>query len=261
MTVLVGRDRISRALRGIPELLGELDVTLSRTDAIGDPDTRSASRPGPERSLPYHIGASNVRGELVRVLRELVVQAGSTPGSGPEQDAAHLFARLPELTDDSPVLSGLAQVLVPTVEWARRVIDRPAERFTLGICECGVALHAADEAETVDCRCGRTHDVRARRNALLAQAQSRLGTAAELARLVTSVSEMPLTAALIRQWAARGKLAKYEIGGRTVYRIGDVLRLHHRPPAPTTRGRGALLVRFCGVTRRGIGLQPQAPSE
>ncbi|MBV6758368.1 hypothetical protein [Rhodococcus opacus] len=51
-----------------------------------------------------------------------------------------------------------------------------------------------------------------------------LATAAEIETL-TAVTGERVKASTVRVWASRGKLAGVEIQGRTVYRLGDVVRL------------------------------------
>ncbi|MFJ4652708.1 hypothetical protein ACIP5Y_15715 [Nocardia sp. NPDC088792] len=224
------RDEVMRALAAVPGLLVELDTTLARSDAIGVAKAGGAAATR-QRALPYHKGASDAHDALARVLRyyalRVAVLTRRQAPRAPRDHAVYLRAHLPRIPGDAPALAGIHPALPSAVDAARAIIDRPAERFCIGLCDCGARLYAIEEQSEVSCAgCGREHSVAERRTVLLSQARDMVGTAVELARILPWFSGKPVTANAIRQWAARGKLTGRVVGGETVYRIGDVLRVH-----------------------------------
>ncbi|WP_225725471.1 MULTISPECIES: DUF1922 domain-containing protein [unclassified Nocardia] len=221
-----------RALAAIPGLLVELDTTLSRGDAVGASKLTGTAGAGVRRrSLPYHKGASDAHAALARTLRYYALRVAFLAGEPvpPTSQGHAIFLRkqLPRIPDDAPVLDGIHPALPAAVDAARAIIDRPAERLCVGLCDCGIRLYAMDGQSTLRCSgCGHEYSVAERRVALLSQARDMVGTATELSRILPWFSGKPLTANAIRQWAARGKLIGHSVGGEIVYRIGDVLRLH-----------------------------------
>ncbi|MFB7722259.1 hypothetical protein [Nocardia sp. NPDC056100] len=226
------RGEVMRALAAVPGLLAELDTTLSRGDAVGAPKVTGAASGGARRpALPFHGGASDAHAEIARVLRYYAVRVAilvrRPAPRAPGEQAVFLRGQLPRVPDDAPVLAGIHPALPDAVAAARATIDRPAERLCIGLCDCGSRLYAVDEQTVARCPgCGREYAVAERRGALLSQARDMVGTASELARILPWFSGKPVTANAIRQWAARGKLIGYSVAGETVYRIGDVLRVH-----------------------------------
>jgi hypothetical protein len=116
--------------------------------------------------------------------------------------------------------------LVPIVERAEVVIDRRPEKTYAGPCDiCRRDLYVDPGQATVVCEhCGIGYDLAARRTWLLSVAYDRLATATETARAL-STWELPVSDALIRQWAHRGRLAVrgHDRTGAAMYRIGDVV--------------------------------------
>ncbi|MFF2555746.1 hypothetical protein ACFVUS_32380 [Nocardia sp. NPDC058058] len=226
------RHEVMRALAAVPGLLDELDTTLSRGDAVGAPRVTGAAGGGGRRpALPFRKGASDAHAELARTLRYYAVRvailARRPAPRAPGEQSVFLCRQLPRIPDDAPVLAGIHPALPDAVAAARAAIDRPADRLCIGLCDCGSRLYGVEEQTVVRCPgCDREYAVAERRGSLLAQARDMVGTATELARILPWFSGKPVTANAIRQWAARGKLTGYTVAGETVYRIGDVLRVH-----------------------------------
>lgn len=114
----------------------------------------------------------------------------------------------------------------------RRMVDRPADKWFAGPCDqCERDLYATTGAAEVACHeCDLVYDVNARRAWLLQQAEDRLVNATMLARAVSWLGAMPLTAARVWKWAERERIvakAHETQGGRVLplYRIGDALDL------------------------------------
>jgi hypothetical protein len=114
----------------------------------------------------------------------------------------------------------------------RRLVDRPADRWFAGPCDqCARDLYAKTGAAEVACReCDLIYDVNDRRTWLLGQAEDRLVNATMLARAVSWLGAVPLTAARVWKWAERDRIlvkGHETRGGRELplYRIGDALDL------------------------------------
>ncbi|MFB7719351.1 helix-turn-helix domain-containing protein [Nocardia sp. NPDC056100] len=221
---------VMRALHAIPDLLGELDTTMSRSDAIAPRYSGGRAPLGSRQPmLPYNKGAADARAQLVSALAKATgrvadVLARPTPRRTTDQ-LAFLTANLPVLEADSSVLECVGDIL-RAVRGAYVAIDRPQDHRVIGRCPCGAALYAADGSDVLNCdQCERVHSVPAMRSAALGRATDKLATAAQLARLLPSIAGANVTAERIRQWAARGKLPAHRVGGQTLYRVGDVLAI------------------------------------
>lgn len=134
----------------------------------------------------------------------------------------------------------------------RRFIDRPPETWYAGRCrvaddygECTTELYAISGARWVDCPgCGIRHDIRDRRERLLAEAADHHVTAYTAAlALVSWTDRLTNEAKLmdrIRRWRDRGKLHPVDVTAlrgrdRHLYRLGDIQDLL----AGTGKCRGA----------------------
>lgn len=147
--------------------------------------------------------------------------------SGPLVDALRFVARHADWLMHRPEAEQAYDELTAVVEGARRTIDTRGGQQYAGPCDvCERDMYAATGAAVVECKpCGVSHDMADRREWLLSAAEDRLATAAELARAVSGLGQ-PVTAATIRQWASRGRLAAHGMDGtRPRYRVGDVTQL------------------------------------
>lgn len=124
-----------------------------------------------------------------------------------------------------------------------RLVDRPAERWYAGICSapigddehCPAEVYARADRGHIECQeCGEQHDVQARREYLLGEAENVLATASEAARAVTVWSDYDRgETRLVRRisdWQRRKRIETRghveELGRmRPTYRIGDILDL------------------------------------
>ncbi|SLG40183.1 Uncharacterised protein [Mycobacteroides abscessus subsp. abscessus] len=226
------RRTLLQTLAGVPDLLAELDVTITRTDVVrGAPVGKSGHRPV---VVPFNQRASDARVSLERALRTYALRVAIVTGSpaphGPARHAAYLAAWLPMIPDDAPSINGIYAAIVGAAAEARRAIDRPPGRVYVGACDCGAHLYAREGADEVECRvCSLTWPVAERREWMVEQARDRVGTPAILARLMPWFDDRPIQESTIRQWARRRKLtAVPSEGGPPMYRLGDVLDLHRR---------------------------------
>lgn len=108
-----------------------------------------------------------------------------------------------------------------------RVVDRPADHWYAGRCDCGQDLHPVAGAKAIRCReCGVVHDLEARKAWLLDQAEDVLAIANWCAATLNRLG-VPTTASTIRTWAERSRLAShgFDAAGRPLYRLGTVREL------------------------------------
>jgi hypothetical protein len=116
----------------------------------------------------------------------------------------------------------------------RQVIDAPPPLWYAGPCweqagvgRCPGELYAIATSGTVRCpECHFPHAVAARRQWLLKEAVDALAHAEMLAAAL-SVLDRPITAAMIRGYAHRGRIVAHSVDhlGRPRYRVGDVLQI------------------------------------
>lgn len=219
-----------QALAAVPDVLADLEITLSRAAVTGSPQHGGRTAiTGRDHGMPFHEGAATARLALLKTLAvlssHLSVDTGKPAPTQPQAQARYLAENLAALPADSPALAGVGDI-TRAVRVARRVVDRPVERRLLGPCGCGATLYGAPEDVVVRClECGRRQSAAAVRVAAVNSAADRMATAAELARILTSVTSKRVTPEVIRQWSARGKLTARRRGGDTVYRLGDVIAL------------------------------------
>lgn len=237
-------DQLGVALGDIAWLVDELDTTITRQRAL----PTEGGPTGAETPLPWHEKAS----EALRHLKAILVSWAlfcdaehvphQSPANGLPDDTAEALSRWLLWRIDGLTRHELGPDAVDEITDAvakcRRVIDRRPERWYAGPCtahpgggedsrECGSDLYAKRQTGDVECRdCGAVYDVAARRAWLLAEAEDRLADAATVARAVSWLGAVPLTPALVRKWAERGRIiAKGHDGSRPLYRIGDAIDL------------------------------------
>jgi hypothetical protein len=112
----------------------------------------------------------------------------------------------------------------------RRMVDRPQDRECIGPCDnCPEMLYRRPAARTATCRhCGTEYgDAAERRAGLMDNLQDRCLTAAEIEVAFTDIGHTPLTAARVRKWAQRDRIAAVGstlVKGRWMptYRVSDV---------------------------------------
>lgn len=215
---------LQRALDGVPEVLGDLDVTLSR-------QTSRMGRGGGGNStpLPYDRRASEagyvLRSTLVgwvRVLQE--ARPEEWPDDTAQAMARWLSQRLERLVRH-PAAPEAHGEITEAVRAAQRVTDRPAERQFAGRCACGAALYAKPGASRVQCRdCdGDAVDVQTQRDTMLSAIADQLLPAVQAADVLTRLAA-PLPADTVRHWARKGRLVPHgtDAAGHPLYRVSDV---------------------------------------
>jgi hypothetical protein len=223
---------LAYTLRDIPELLRELDVTITRRAKV-------AYRPGPGGTpeldpvtMPFHEGASNALEDLRGSLRGWAQNLADDEGEelpkswGLRSCAVYLAARAAQVRMRGWAPDMYVEVM-DAVRRARRAIDAPPDLVFMGRCgdPCNEELWCPPGAHSVECRaCGAVWE----RDELLAHftglAANVTAPAPVIARALTAQGK-PLDAMRIYQWRKRGHLAPVGRDARTgsdLYRLGDV---------------------------------------
>jgi hypothetical protein len=239
-------DTLKGDLSAIPWLLDDLEVTITRQDRLSDPSGRS----GGEHPLPIRINAMEARRDLNGTLAAWAMHiAGRLDGL--DRDTIWTELRLANylldhvgtiLTD--PAAGQIADEIGNARGLAQRTIDHPVQRVFAGPCEdCDKDLYAHPRAAEVACKtsdCGAIYPIEARRRWLLGKAEDQLLTAVELSRALPGLLRRPLTAAMIRGYAFRGRLTQHpplKLKGPPLYKCGDVLSLLNEIAEDEARGR------------------------
>lgn len=243
----------------IPELLRELNVTLSKQDRVGT--VSEGSRPqGHEKPMIYKHHASEARDKLVaggvvkwaRLIRvafplELDVNMPADP-------IQRLVAYI-DRAAHKEWFGDMASEISRLVAMAESTIDLATQRLEAGTCdECGTRISGSIDSPTVTCAgCGVAYQIEDRQQELFAAAQAHKVTAAQaevylgfflrltelrrsegLPSVLGPLADQPFSGALVRQWAKRERL--FEVGryiqpgvtgpeGWPLYRFGDVIQV------------------------------------
>lgn len=240
-------EELVMALRGVPGLVEDLEVTITRQSRTGGQQhgSRSADRP-----LVWNEHASTALTELTASLA-----AWSYEASCVEQDERDLLDFVYD--QDTPELArwlarnyrnarrldtagDLHAEILDRITVATRAVDLPPEKKFLGICNttrdddsgggntpCREDLYALPKQRWVTCKgCGENHDADQRRETLLADLEDQLIHAGLLASVIAGFG-VPVVSDTIRSWAHRGRLPVKgrDQHRRPLYRVGDVLDL------------------------------------
>ncbi len=239
---------LRRDLEAVPDLLADLEVTVSRQDKLADPSGRSTD----ERPLPLRPGPLEARDTLTATLGAWTHHVAARTGTGTrvfgaQASALWLLADLDVVRSD-PDAGQLADEIGFAVVTARRAVDKRLQRSYLGPCMnelseharkarpgaefCLHDLYAHPHAVEVTCEadgCGATWGVAELREWLLGEAEDQLRTATELSRALPDLLRIHITAATIRGWYRHGKIAQHppvptsDRPKDPTYRVGDVI--------------------------------------
>lgn len=236
---------LARALDAVPEVVRELDTTLSRQTSrtgagSGEIETDRAALVLRPTAFPYSGKASDAIDELKTILvgwaRVLMERDTSPPPADTLASvAAWLRERLSALVAHEAAEEAHREIL-GAMGAAERAVDRHPDRWYAGVCaaaldgdeRCQRDLYAKSAAAIVACpACGTRWDLVERRQWLLGMAEDVLATATEIARAVTTLGQ-PVTPEAIRGYVHRKQLFPHGsrvVGTREVpvYRLGDVL--------------------------------------
>jgi hypothetical protein len=232
-------------LRRVPELLGELDVAITR-------QTRFTSSSGGSRSaehpVPFNTGASAARvkviNDLTRWARDVLEYA---PRPWTRKVAGLVAANVPHrlLAALLPWVAAqeagpqLVEALTHRLRSAWATVDRPPQRAYAGPCpalRCPGTLYAVGSSDVARCdTCEHQGSAEAGRDAMRDRLDDRLFTATECERLTATLGDR-VPANKIRAWASRGRLVSHPgPAGDPAYLLRDVLAC----AASTTRRKAA----------------------
>lgn len=221
-------DQLARDLRTIPELVEDLDLTLSRQTAMG------SSGSGGDKPLPYNTSASDagslLRDTLTAWVKDLL--DGRHDWAPPEPTIPAMAVWLADRHSHlirHPAVTDIVEEIAAAVEAAGRVVDRPAERQYAGPCpepDCGEGLYAKPSAVVVTCwGCGTVHRMGERRDFLIAELRGTLATASQCAHILTQLLDngSVLRPSTVRNWALRGRILVrgHDQQGRPLYLVAD----------------------------------------
>lgn len=216
-------------LKAVPDLLVDLEVTITRQDKIGD--RQDGGRPS-ERPLPLRVGPMEARRYLVEALTnwacgiagDLALFAGERPDKGAAA-AEYLVAYL-----DRVALYERAGDLADEIGYAvingQRAVDKPLQPVFAGPCgECKGYLYAHPKAAEVACReCGHTYVVADRQRWMLGQIEDQVSHSAILSGFLRNLG-VTIAPSTIRHYASKGriKVISVDANRRALYRVGDIL--------------------------------------
>ncbi len=240
--------KLEHALADIPARAREVTITATRQARIGSGD---GGRKSSEVPLPFDWNASDLGWTLTNTLgtwaRHIAAERGiELPGRSVTDVVVWLLGQVewmrhrPEVVEMADEIGWLSKEL-------ERAVDHPADRWYAGVCGavsdeqlvdavfggplptgCPTELYAILGAKDVTCpNCGKVHSVDARRKYLLASAEDRWLSAADIARAVSQLGGTAVTGNRIRKWRFRGRLHVRGVtsSGVPTYHCGDVLDL------------------------------------
>lgn len=233
-------------LTDVPELLAELDITLSRQDRLTDPTNRT--RTGGERPLPYKPHVTPAVWLLHHTLHTWALDHGAPENSTTPGLAQHLLVNLHHI-QNHPDAGRLVDEITHAIHHAREAIDRPDDRRQfLGPCDAELddRSHCREEIYGVPWRdhatcdsCGARHHIATRQQWMRDIAHDHLGTSTEIAGYLRTTG-IHCTPDVIRGYVRRGRLAPATDTNPPLYRMADVLaalqdRYRHHNPRTTTK--------------------------
>lgn len=240
-------------LRAVPELLRELDTTITRQGSRGDGTGTSTCPAGcrhtPEEAkckVPVRLDFDPVASQAAMALRLCIhgwvriwdeqtpcwtqLRAGrdrllsSTEGQAALLTIANLGSR--------EWAAECAEEIREATEQGWRAIDRPPDLSFVGVCICGRQLMSQQGQATVTCRsCGQAWDTAASRAWMLDAVPG-------MADLQLTKPELAILAGLpvgtLHRWSSEKRIVSVGVNpkGQPLYRAGPVLdaTLHGTPP-------------------------------
>lgn len=212
-------DQAERDLSEVPTLVEELTI-----HATGQSRFAGGADSG---GLPYAEHAAQLLHDIVDLLAGAVavldLNHPRVPSAGGLSRVllAHID-RLPLHPEGPAIAASLRRWHAATMQ----AIDAPPERVYLGLCECGTAIHAPQDAAEFQCRtCGTTHDTAVLRESLTDRLRAVVASVTEL-EIIAKQCGYKATRKQIEGMIRHGRLARV---GRRVrpkrYRAGDLLAL------------------------------------
>lgn len=238
--------RLISDLAATPDLLAELDTTITRQARITTPSKGNGDKP-----IPYHGPASLAAGQIRAVLygwaKTLLEETDADALDYARADRAPAHWLMTHASDIR--MRDWAPDLADELDLASRdgwaCIDRPEERYYAGPCgneiplddgivQCGRVLWVKLANSSVRCpACLHVWDALERRDWLLRAAEDVLETARVIASALTVMRRRRVSPSTIRSWASEGVVeAMGERDGAKLYRVGDVIAAMDRPHIP-----------------------------
>ncbi|WP_116201294.1 hypothetical protein [Amycolatopsis circi] len=259
-------DDLTKALREVEWLYPELDVTITRQAKTKRGGVGFVTG-GSESSTPSNLGASKVADDLRDNLAGWVQNLWNdySVDRAPLDIVIHPWPlarwllRHPSWMAGCSYAADLFNEITSRVKRAWNTVLGPRDRLYLGICSadlmvggdengeplehCDRDLYGLPDRAFVACACGWEWDIQERRAWMLKAMEDQLLTATELSRALPTYldrpDDKPVTASMIRGYAARGRLLPHSDAasedplldevprGRRAprYRVGDVLDL------------------------------------
>ncbi len=155
-------------------------------------------------------------------------------------EAAWLSTQVPWLAKHPAAAEAFPELHRACDELAR-LVDRPAEKELVGMCDCGKVLYAPRHKAVITCpgpTCKLQWDVAESRDILRRALDDKLVTADHAARLgqyLDTDRTQEQIRKLINKWASRGELARHDLHGEDAFRFGDVAQRLARAPRRTQR--------------------------
>lgn len=248
-------------LRAIPDLLVELDVTVTK-QAKSSAGGVGFVTGNPEKGLPLNLGASTAGDDLRLKLVgwvESVAKAHTPRHPDGSQDRltlpehplplARWLLRHSSWVQSFDAANDLHEAITRAVKWVRTAIDRQKDRQCLGQCWalipveegyegpdelCRAELFVTEGKRDATCKdCGSTWDASGRRGWLLREMEDEFKTAADLSRALAAYVDQAVSPAMIRGYAHRGRLVPQEHDfddDKPRYRVGDLLDILFATP-------------------------------
>jgi hypothetical protein len=219
----------------------DAEAVISRQTRHG-----AGSRGGSSEPMPVDLAAAeryrtieNTVGTWTRIAEDLSGDLAPLPAWPTLNQTAIAAGWLSGHVDDlrkHPAAGEAFAELTAACEDLARLVDRPADKELVGMCDCGKVLYAARGKAVIQCpmpTCKLTWDVAQSRDVLRRALGDKLVSAADAARFAAYWDErnQAQIAALIRKWAERSQiLAHGELDDGPVYRFGDVADRLARTP-------------------------------
>lgn len=234
-------NELSDALRTVPGLAEDLDVTITRQSRTAGQKHGARSSTTP---LPWNEHASSCRIELNAILNAWAYET-SQIGEHPSDPLSAVHA------SDTAILAlwlrshssfavrhdqagDMYGEILDAITQATRAVDLPPDRKFIGVCghhpddwpkACKEDLYALPRQHKVICRgCTHEHDADARRAELLSAVEDQAATTGVLAGLLSGLGQ-PIGASTIRKYAVDHSLRviSRDRNGRPRYLVRDVL--------------------------------------
>lgn len=201
-------NRLGADLTRVPDLIHQLNITLTRQDVVGD---HNGPR-GTDTPLPYHKGASDALTDLLDTLR------------------AWIPAKGPRLRDNPEAHIGISEIGDATARgW--RMVNTPPESILFGPCGqagCREILYSPPGRDTTKCpACGTEWDIAPRREWLFSGLRGALVTVAEARRMLAVYKHIDVRQQYVSRWKQRGLLTvrQHDENGAEMFLLGDIEQL------------------------------------